>query len=54
MAGQNDNHNNNDDDNGKCKKDDNDNNDHHLVTKSAGQTELVAARDPLCLAESLR
>ena len=22
----------------------------HLVTKSAGQTELIAARDPLCLA----
>ena len=55
MAGQNDNDNNNDDDNGNGKKENSNNNDdHHLVTKSAGQTELVAARDPLCLAESLR
>ena len=55
VAGQNDNDNNNDDDNGNGKKENSNNNDdHHLVTKSAGQTELIAARDPLCLAESLR
>ena len=50
VAGQNDNVNNNDDgDNDNGNKDNNSYN-HHLVTKSAGQTELIAARDPLCLA----
>ena len=41
--------NNKDDDNDDGNKDNNSYN-HHLVTKSAGQTELIAARDPLCLA----
>lgn len=45
--------NNKDDDNDDGNKDNNSYN-HHLVTKSAGQTELIAARDPLCLAESLK
>ena len=50
MTGQNDNDNNNDDgDNDNGNKDNNSYN-HHLVTKSAGQTELIAARDSLCLA----
>ena len=57
MAGYNDNENNydedDDDDNDNGNKDNNSYN-HYLVTKSAGQTELIAARDPLGLAESLR